>query len=202
LWENNVGRSKAFWQHFYPELQQHFPVQFQNVSLDQFYKGINKVQPSFIRTEADEITYHFHVYIRYELEKRLIDGSLSVDDIPAYWNEMYAKYLGVTVPDDKKGCLQDVHWSHGSFGYFPTYSLGSFYAAQFFDAASRQIENIENKIASGNTLLLLQFLRQQIHSKGRYYTSEELCQAVTGEGLNVRHFTSYLLQKYTSIYTL
>jgi carboxypeptidase Taq len=132
LWENNVGRSKVFWQHYYPQLQSYFPSQFGDIRLEQFYKGINKVQPSLIRTEADEITYHFHVYIRYELEKRLIEGSLSTRDIPAFWNQHYKDLMNVEVPDDKKGCLQDVHWSHGSFGYFPTYSLGSFYAAQFF----------------------------------------------------------------------
>ena len=109
-----------------PRLQESFPGQLGRVTLEQFYKGINKAGPSLIRTEADEVSYHFHVMIRYELEKGLIEGALTVRDIPAFWKEQYAKYLGVIVPDDKRGCLQDVHWSHGSFGYFPTYSLGSF----------------------------------------------------------------------------
>ena len=200
LWENNIGRSKVFWQHFYPQLQQYFPKQFGNLGLEQFYKGINKVQPSLIRTEADEISYHFHVFIRYELEKRLIEGSLQTTDIPSFWNEQYKNYLGVTVPDDKRGALQDVHWSHGSFGYFPTYSLGSFYAAQFFAKAKEAIRSLEEQISAGNTLPLLIWLRENIHSKGRYFTSEGLCQEVTGETLNGNYFMQYAEEKYREIY--
>lgn len=202
LWENNVGRSKKFWQYYYPVLQKHFLDQLENVSLENFYKGINKVEPSFIRTEADELTYHFHVYIRYELEKKLLDKTLSSHDIPFYWNEQYKKYLGVVVPDDKKGCLQDVHWSHGSFGYFATYSLGSFYAAQFYETAKSQVKNLESDIEKGDTSPLLNWLRHNIHSRGRFFTSEGLCREVTGSGLNVNHFTNYLLHKYVSIYNL
>ncbi|RYZ28924.1 MAG: carboxypeptidase M32 [Chitinophagaceae bacterium] len=202
LWENNVGRSRNFWQYFFPQAQRYFPEQFQNVSLDQFYKGINKVQPSLIRTEADEISYHFHVFIRYELEKRLIEGSLATADIPAFWNEQYKNYLGVIVPDDKHGALQDVHWSHGSFGYFPTYSLGSFYAAQFFAKAMEEIPNLESEIGKGNTLPLLEWLRTKIHQKGRYFTSEELCKEITGEGLNGEHFLRLAKEKYSGIYQL
>jgi carboxypeptidase Taq len=202
LWENNVGRSKEFWKHYHPELQKRFPQQFGEVDLDRFYKGINKVQPSLIRTEADEITYHFHVYIRYELEKRLLDGSLGTADIPSFWNESYKKLLGVDVPNDKKGCLQDVHWSHGSFGYFPTYSLGSFYAAQFYETVKSHSKNLTLEIEKGDTFTLLNWLRSAVHSKGRFYTSEELCEAVTGKTLDVAYFVSYLLDKYTSIYNL
>ncbi|HWI91952.1 MAG TPA: carboxypeptidase M32 [Flavisolibacter sp.] len=202
LWENNVGRSKKFWQYYFPALRKQFPGQFEKVLLEDFYKGINQVQPSFIRTEADELTYHFHVYIRYELEKLLLDKTLSAHDIPSYWNELYKKYLNVNVPDDKKGCLQDVHWSHGSFGYFPTYSLGSFYAAQFFETAKSQIKNLEKEIEKGDTSSLLHWLRQNIHSKGRFFTSEELCREVTGTGLDVNHFINYILHKYVSIYNL
>jgi len=202
LWENNVGRSKKFWQYHYPALQKHFPEQFQSVSLEQFYKGINKVQPSLIRTEADELSYHFHVYIRYELEKKLLDKTLKVQEIPSFWNEHYKKLLGVTVSDDKKGCLQDVHWSHGSFGYFPTYSLGSFYAAQFYSTARSQLNGWEEEIERGNSSSLLNWLRTNIHSKGRFYTSEELCKHITGSGLDVHYFVNYLLDKYISIYNL
>jgi carboxypeptidase Taq len=202
LWENNVGRGKKFWQYYYPVLQKHFPEQFQKISLEQFYKGINRVQSSFVRTEADELTYHFHVYIRYELEKKLLDKSLSTQDIPAYWNEHYKQFLNVDVPNDKKGCLQDVHWSHGSFGYFPTYSLGSFYAAQFYQTAKSQAKNIESEIENGTSPSLLNWLRQNIHSKGRYFTSEELCKELTGTGLDENFFVNYLLDKYVSIYNL
>lgn len=202
LWENNVGRSRAFWQHYLPELKRFFPEQLDGVDLDTFYRGINKVQPSLIRTEADEITYHFHVAIRYELEKRMLDGSLDTADIPAYWNDHYQKYLGVRVPDDKQGCLQDVHWSHGSLGYFPTYSLGSFYAAQLYQQAARVLPQLETAFTKGNTLDLLQWLRTEVHAKGRLQTSEELCTGITGQPLNVSVFMDYLLQKYKPIYNL
>lgn len=200
LWENNVGRSKAFWQQWYPQLRQWFPQQFGAVSLDAFYKGINKVQPSLIRTEADEISYHFHVFIRYELEKRLLEGSLAVSEVPAFWNEQYQRYLGLTPPDDKRGCLQDVHWSHGSFGYFPTYSLGSFYAAQIFAKAQEALPSLMEDMGRGQTLALLNWLREAVHAKGRLYTSEELCKQLTGEGLNGAHFNRYAQEKYNGIY--
>jgi carboxypeptidase Taq len=200
LWENNIGRSLAWWQTIYPRLQAIFPEQLGGVSVELFYKAINKVAPSLIRTEADEVSYHFHVMIRYELEKRLIEGSLAVSDIPRWWKENYAAWLGVDVPDDRNGCLQDVHWSHGSFGYFPTYSLGSFYAAQFFEAAVNQDINMEPSLKEGNTAPLLAWLRTHIHRHGRRYTSEQLCQIATGKSLDTRFFLDYLLKKYVIIY--
>ncbi len=199
LWENNVGRSLRWWEYEYPLLQKYFPTQLGNISLDRFYRGINKAGPSLIRTEADETSYHFHVMIRYELEKGMIDGSIQAHDIPSRWAEQYAKWLGVTVPDDRRGCLQDVHWSHGMFGYFSTYSLGSFYAAQFFDAAAQNVPNLLPDIARGQTTPLLRWLRENVHSYGRQYTSEELCELATGEPLNIQHFLSYLLDKYNNI---
>ena len=200
LWENNVGRSRNWWKTIYPRLQTVFPAQLKTTSLEQFYQGINKVQPSLIRTEADEVSYHFHVMIRYELEKQLIQGSLSVADIPQWWNENYKTWLGVTVPDDKRGCLQDVHWSHGSFGYFPTYSLGSFYAAQFFASAEKQVAGLHESIGQGHTARLLDWLRENIHRHGRHYTSEELCLQATGKPLEIKYFLDYLLDKYGNIY--
>jgi carboxypeptidase Taq len=200
LWENNVGRSLAWWKPVYPRLQANFPQPLDGVSVELFYKAINKVTPSLIRTEADEVSYHFHVMIRYDLEKRLIEGSLEVGDIPDYWKESYAAWLGVDVPDDKTGCLQDVHWSHGSFGYFPTYSLGSFYAAQFYQSAVNQDVNINKTLQEGQTGPLLEWLRTHIHRFGRRFRSEELCQAATGSGLDIRYFLDYLLKKYVIIY--
>jgi carboxypeptidase Taq len=200
LWENHIGRSYTFWEYNYPALQQFFPQQLGNVSLKTFYEGINQVKPSLIRTEADEVTYHFHVIVRYELEKRLIEGSLKVADIPPFWNEQYDMYLGVKVPDDASGCLQDVHWSHGSFGYFPTYSLGSFYAAQFFEQAKQDDPALSGQIASGNYRPLINWLRDKIHRHGRFYTSEELCTQVCGGPLDIRYFMQYLLDKYKNIY--
>ena len=196
LWENCVGRGLPFWKHYFPQLQQYFPTQFKQVTVHQFVHAINKVQPSLIRTEADELTYHFHVMIRYELEKLLIAGTLSVKDIPAYWNEQYKKHLGLTVPDDKQGCLQDVHWSHGSFGYFATYSLGSFYAAQFWKQAQAEIPGLETMIEKdGNTALLLTWLRSKVHPHGKFYDSDELCKVVTGQSLDSKIFVDYLREK-------
>ena len=196
LWENCVGRENAFRQYYFPKLQSFFPVQFSNVSQQQFLKAINKVQPSLIRTEADELTYHFHVMIRYGLEKKLIEGSIKTEEIPAYWNESYEKYLGLKVPDDKHGCLQDVHWSHGSFGYFPTYSLGSFYAAQFWEQANKEMPGLQSTISeTGNTYLLLEWLRAKVHIHGRFYNSNELCTSITGKPLDSTVFVNYLRKK-------
>jgi len=200
LWENCVGRSREFWEYNFPLLQTYFPGQFNNISTEKFYKAINKVQPSLIRTEADELTYHFHVMIRYELEKMLIEGSINTKDITGYWNEHYKKYLGVTVPDDKQGCLQDVHWSHGSFGYFATYSIGSLYAAQLFQAIKKTDPLVKNGIGNGNNLPVLHWLKQHIYRFGRYYTSGELCLKATGENLNSQYFIDYVTEKYSDIY--
>ena len=200
LWENNVGRSRIFWEHYLLELQRFFPQHFKNITPERFYRGINKVQPSLIRTEADELTYHFHVYIRYELEKQLIEGSLNTKEIPDFWKEHYKKLLNVDVPDDKQGALQDVHWSHGSFGYFPTYSLGSFYAAQFFQAARKELISLDDQISKGDFSNLLSWLRHHIHSNGRRYTSGELCLKITGKSLQIEDFTDYILHKYKLIY--
>ena len=192
----------TFWKYYFPRLQQHFPKQLDTISVERFYKGINKVEPSLIRTEADELTYHFHVFIRYELEKNLVSGAINTKDIPSFWNEQYKKYLGVSAASDKHGCLQDIHWSHGSFGYFPTYSLGSFYAAQIFSFAKKQLPGLEEQLQNGNSLNLLNWLRENIHRYGRKFTSEELCSMITGKPLDIKDFMDYLLQKYTMIYNL
>jgi carboxypeptidase Taq len=200
LWENNIGRSLIFWKKQYAGLKKTFSSQLDDIGLEEFYRGINRVEPSLIRTEADELTYHFHVMIRYELEKALIEGQLRSKDIPSYWNQQYEKYLGIRVPDDKQGCLQDIHWSHGSFGYFPTYSLGSLYAAQFFSAAMEQVPELSTEIENGNYRPLLNWLRQRIHQRGRTLNSEELCKEATGKVLDVQHFLRYALDKYSKIY--
>jgi carboxypeptidase Taq len=196
LWENNIGRGLPFWKHNYALLQDSFPKQLENISLEQFYKAINKVQPSLIRTEADEVTYHFHVMIRYEIEKLLIEGILKAKDIPAKWNEMYKKYLGVEVPDDVNGCLQDVHWSHGSFGYFATYSIGSLYAAQLYESVKEHLDGVEAKIETGNTENVWNWLKENVYAHGRKYTSENLCKKVTGNYLDINSFCSYITKKY------
>lgn len=195
LWENCAGRSLAFTEKYYPLLQERFGVQLGDIDALHFYKAINKVQPSLIRTEADELTYHFHIIIRYSIEKELFDNTIKVQDIPARWNELYRQYLGITVPDDRRGCLQDVHWSHGSFGYFPTYSTGSMYAAQFWNAYQQKNNDADHT----NYAHLLQWLRTEIHSRGRRYTSEALCTKVTGSGLNTEYFIRYIRHKYSRI---
>ena len=202
LWENSIGRGLPFWQHNFKLLKTFFPQQCTNLTVETFYKGINKVEPSLIRTEADELTYHFHVMIRYEIEKMLIDGTIAAKDIPAYWNEHYKNYLGVTVPDDKRGCLQDIHWSHGSFGYFATYSLGSIIAAQLYASIEKENGSVNREIAKGNTTAILNWLRQNIHQYGRQYTSGQLCKNITGEPLNSKYFIDYATKKFTGIYDI
>lgn len=202
LWENNVGRSRAYWKANYKKAQNYFPENLKNVSAEDFYKAANIVKPSLIRTSADELTYHFHVMIRFEIEKLLIEGSIEVKDLPTYWNNKYKEYLGIDVPNDSEGVLQDIHWSHGSFGYFPTYSLGSFYAAQFFAQAKKENSNLEKQIENGEMLPLLNWLREKIHRFGKFYSAEEMCIHVTGEKLNFNYFMDYAKAKYSDLYQL
>ncbi len=202
LWENNVGRSLPFWKAQYSNLQQHFPTQFGNVPVEQFYKGINKVQSSFIRTESDELHYHFHILIRYELEKALLEDNLQVADLEDAWNEKYKAYLDIDVPSANQGILQDVHWAYGSIGYFPTYSLGSFYAAQFYHQATKDIDGLEAQIQAGDSSKLLTWLQQNIHQYGRTYSALELCERTTAEALNFDYFYKYAVEKYSGIYGL
>ncbi len=200
LWENNVGRALPFWTSFYPELQKRLPDAFGDVSLEQFYRAINKVKPSLIRTESDELTYHFHVMIRFEIEVGLIEGSLEVRDLPEIWADRYKTFLGLEVPDQKRGVLQDIHWSHGSIGYFPTYSLGSFYAAQLYQQATKDIPGLEKQLSTGQSSALLAWLRQHIHAHGRRFSSEELCLRITGQPLQFDCFMDYARRKYSGIY--
>ncbi|MFK7984010.1 MAG: carboxypeptidase M32 [Saprospiraceae bacterium] len=200
LWENNVGRSLPYWKAHYKGLKKQFPKNLGAVSTKKFYKAINKIQPNLIRTEADELHYHFHVLIRFEMEKGLMEGTLKVDNLDEVWNAKYKEYLGVKVPDAKHGILQDIHWSHGSIGYFPTYSLGSFYAAQFFQQAEKEIPNLLEEIENGNNQPLLDWLRENTHQHGRYYNAEELCKKITGEKLNFKYFMKYARQKFGGIY--
>ncbi|MGQ0828061.1 MAG: carboxypeptidase M32 [Bacteroidota bacterium] len=202
LWENNVGRGLPYWKANFSKLQKAFPENFKNVTVEDFYKAMNIVKPSLIRTSADELTYHFHVLIRFEIEKALIEGTIEVKGLPDYWNKKYKEYLGIEVPSDTKGVLQDIHWSHGSLGYFPTYSLGSFYGAQFFAQAEKEINDLEKEIQNGNMKPLLAWLREKVHKHGKYYTAEELCIHITGEKLNFKYFMDYAKKKYTGLYEL
>ncbi|MGZ3866088.1 MAG: carboxypeptidase M32 [Bacteroidia bacterium] len=202
LWENNVGRSLVYWNKNIVLAKKYFPEQLRNVSAEDFFKGMNRVEPSLIRTNADELTYHFHIMIRYEIEKAIFEDKLKVDELPEYWNAKYKEYLGIEAPNYSQGILQDVHWSHGSFGYFPTYSLGSFYAAQFFQQAKKDIPGLSKQVEEGNMTELLNWLRKNIHVHGKYYTAAELCQRITGEKLNFSHFMNYAKNKFGTIYDL
>ena len=200
LWENHVGRSFSYWKCNYKLLQSFFPEELKDVDVKAFYRACNNVKPSLIRTNADELTYHLHILIRYEIEKELIEGSLNVNELPTKWNSLYKKYLDIDVSSDDKGILQDIHWSHGSFGYFPTYTIGSFYASQFYCQATREISNIEDKIENGNTTELLNWLREKIHVQGKRYSAKDLCIMITGEELNFKYFMDYAVNKYSKIY--
>ena len=200
LWENNVARSLSYWKANYHLMQKAFPETFGKVELMDFYKAINKVEPGLIRTNADEISYHLHVLIRFEIEVALMEDKIKVKDLPEFWNAKYKEYLAIDVPSNTLGVLQDVHWSHGSLGYFPTYSIGSFYAAQLFAHAEKNIPQLKTKIEKGELGELLAWLRSNIHVKGKLYTSEEICEQVTGEKLNFAYFMNYVKAKYDGIY--
>ena len=202
LWENIVGRSWHFWSYFYPKLQKTFPHNLGTVSLDSFYAAINKVQPSLIRVEADEITYNLHILLRFELEVDVLEGRLEVADLPAAWNTKVKEYLGLEVPDDSQGVLQDVHWSDGYIGYFPTYTLGNIIAAQLYTCAIQEQPTILEDIARGEFGHLLHWLRRKIHCHGRKYLPQDLIQRATGQPLDVAPYLAYLRQKYTDLYHL
>jgi carboxypeptidase Taq len=202
LWENLVGRSKDFWIHFYPELQQLFPSRLANVKLDDFYKGINKVEPSLIRVEADEATYNLHIMLRLELEIALIEGTLEVNDLPEIWNLKMHEYLGVTPESDADGVLQDVHWSCGILGYFPTYALGNLVSAQLWQCINRDIPELSELIQKGDFEPLLGWLRKNIHCHGAKFEPQELIKRVTGSEIDPEPYLEYLNSKYSEIYGL
>lgn len=202
LIENQVGRSLGYWQVHFPELLRHFPKQLQGVSAQQFYRAINKVQPSFIRVEADELTYNMHIILRFELEQLLINGELRVADLPEAWRSKMQSLLGVAPKTDREGVLQDVHWSQAAFGYFPTYTLGNLYSAQFVAAAKQQDPLIETELANGQSTRLMSWLHQNIHRHGSKYDPALLCERATGSTLTAQPFVDYVKEKYGAIYGL
>lgn len=202
MWENLVGRSRPFWQFAYPRLQALFPRQLGNVSLEAFYKAINKVKPSFIRVEADEATYNLHIMLRLELEIALAEGSLEVKDLPEAWNARMQEYLGIVPPDDRLGVLQDVHWSAGLIGYFPTYALGNLVSAQLWEVIHRDLPDLESRIARGEFADLLAWLREKIHRHGAKFEPQDLIQRVTGSPITPEPYLRYLTAKYGEIYGL
>ena len=199
MWENNVGRSLAFWKFMLPRAQQHFTV-LADIGAEQFYEAVNDVRPSLIRVEADEATYNLHIIIRFELEQALLNDELPVADLPETWNQMYQDNLGIEPSSDSKGVLQDIHWSAGLVGYFPTYSLGNLYSCQFFDVAERELGDQRGNFERGHFGELLAWLRTHVHQPGAGMTSRELLQSVTGQGIDHQSLITYLHNKLAPIY--
>ena len=201
FYENIVGRSYEFWKRHYPVLKKTFKKELKDYSLDEFYQQANRVECSLIRTEADELTYPLHIMVRYELEKAIFNNEIEVKDLPKKWNELYKEYLGITVPTDSLGILQDVHWSGGSFGYFPTYALGSAYASQFYYAMKKDID-VDDLFGSNNLEEINKWLGEKVHSINGVKTPEEVLIYATGEKFNPKYYVKYLKEKYSKIYNL
>ena len=201
FYENIIGRSRSFCNFIFPKLQEIFPEQMKGYTAEDLYRAVNKAEPSLIRTEADELTYSLHVMVRYELEKRVMAGELAVKDLPAEWNRLYKEYIGVDVPDDKHGVLQDSHWSGGAVGYFPSYALGSAYGAQFL-AKMKETVDIDACIAKGDFAPINDWNREQIWQHGCLYTPAQILDRVLGEKFDADYYINYLTEKYTEIYDL
>jgi len=202
LWENLVGRSLPFWEHFYPAFKKSFSSQLDGVSPKSFYKAINSVQPSLIRVNADEATYNLHIMLRLELEIGLVEGTIAVKELPELWNTKMEEYLGVTPPDDAKGVLQDIHWSYSLIGYFSTYALGNLVSAQLWEKINKDIRNLDDQIRKGDFSDLLDWLRKNIHRYGHKYDPQELVERVTGSRISPEPYVRYLTKKYSDIYGL
>ena len=202
MWENFVGRSLPFWKYFTPHLKSVFPENLKGVDVISLFKAVNRVEPSFIRVEADEVTYNLHVILRFRIEKELIEGNISVKDLPDVWNSLSSDLLGIKPDDNKNGVLQDVHWSMGALGYFPTYLLGNLYCAQFYRQMEKDEGNLDNYIEKGNFNIILNWLRRNIHQHGSMYTPGELVKKATYEPLNSEYFIRYLNDKYKTVYNL
>lgn len=202
LWENQVGRSRAFWRWLTPKVKKHFAPVMDSFGVGDYFGCVNIVEPSFIRVEADEATYHLHIMLRFDCERAMIQGDLAVADLPAWWNERIKNDLGLDVPSDAQGCLQDVHWSMGAIGYFATYSLGSMLSAQLWETAQREIPRLEDGIGAGEFSPLLDWLRKNIHTLGRQFTAAQLTQRVTGEPLSHAPLMRYLEDKLLPLYGL
>lgn len=197
LWENHVGRSREFWEHWHPRACEHFPA-LKRFSPDQITRAVNRVAPSFIRVEADQVTYDLHVILRFEIELKLVEGAVPVPDVPALWNEEFEKMFGLKVPDDARGCLQDIHWSLGSIGYFPTYTLGNLNASQLMRHASQDMPHLQTDLAKGNYRNLLDWLRERIHEQGQRYLPQDLMKRATGQPTQSRHHFDYLRKKFAA----
>ena len=201
FYENIAGRSESFWETHYSKLQETFKEQLENVSFDEFYHYINKAECSLIRTEADELTYPLHIMIRYDIEQGLLDGSIEVKDLPVVWNKAYKDYLGVDVPNNKSGVLQDIHWAGGSFGYFPTYALGSAYSAQFYNSMKKDMD-VEQEFSSETLKNVNAWLKEKVHQYGDSKKPQDILKDATGEEFNPKYYIDYLKEKYKKLYNL
>jgi carboxypeptidase Taq len=202
LWENRVGRSRGFWRHFYPRSRELFSDSLRGVELDRFLLTVNQVRPTLIRVNADEVTYNLHILVRFELERALVSGDLKSADLPDSWNASYRRYLGITPPDDRLGCLQDGHWADGLFGYFPTYTLGDVFAAQLFAKAEAELGNLEQQFAKGEFSELVSWLGRKVYREGSRYPSARLIETITGSPPNQRPLIEALRAKYSALYRL
>jgi carboxypeptidase Taq len=202
FWENNIGRSRAFWQHWYPRFKAEFAGLIDHVTFDDFYRLVNDVRPTLIRVEADEVTYNLHILVRFEIERDLFRDALKPADLPAAWNQKYQQYLGITPATEREGVLQDVHWSWAYFGYFPTYSLGTVYAAQLEAALRRGAPELDWQMAAGDFSQAFGWMRENIHHHGKRYRPNELIERATGKAPDVSDYISYLTKKYSEIYRL
>ena len=203
LMETQVGLSKPFWKGLLPILKNwHLSEQLHDIELEQFYKAINKVEPSFIRVGSDEVTYNLHIILRFELEKALLEGKLAVKDVPEVWNQKMQEYFGITPKTDTEGCLQDMHWSGGAIGYFPTYTIGNLLAAQIYNSVKKDIPELDKEITKRELTLLREWLREKIHKYGKTLLPAEIIKNATGEDLKPDYFSSYLKKKYSEIYEL
>lgn len=200
MWENIVGRSKEFLQYWYPTFQKYFPENLKDYPIDDFYGAVNVVKPSFIRVNADEVTYGLHIILRFEIEKDLIEGKIEVKELDDVWNSKFEELLGLTPKDDAEGVLQDIHWSWGSIGYFPTYFLGSMYASQIYNDALKKRPTLPEEFTKGEFSNLLTYLRENVHQHGSIYRANDLIKRITGEDLNPDYFLNYIKEKFYPIY--
>lgn len=202
MWENLVGRSLPFWEHFYPDLKKTFPSQLEGVNIKTFFKAVNKVEPSFIRVNADEATYNLHIMLRLEIEIGMVEGSLAVKDLPEIWNAKMKDYLGIVPPNDAQGVLQDIHWSYGAIGYFSTYALGNIVSAQLWEKINKDIKNLDEQIRKGQFAELREWLRAKIHTYGHKYDPQDVMLKVAGSKIDSAAYVRYLTKKYGEIYGL